>query len=526
MPAHEWEAIDTKRELAFRHLIHLRRWRNLNAFPLFRLPTELILGIFGLAVKLYGLRFWLILTAICHPLREMLIHSPLPWRVIDTDSVPLANLFLERSKFDPHVLFTKSWDPSITPSRVSFWEQLEGRTFNNLRFLIFRGQKAGFERDIAGLLRRRPNLTGLEIEARYRSSWHLEWPPDNQLPHLTMLRLRRVRIYWTAPIFRNLTKLLLDYTGIRTPDEYKSIQTFLFVLGNCPDLESLQLISAGPDPESDDQDDCKVVRLPKLQDLVLHFSDPIVAACILSYIWFPESTEVEVQTYCYEGLCTAISEVLPPRDAEVRQHLRKTTTVSIDLGSSYKLTTDNLRLILLNGGGEALHRSNLEASPEFVSKVVEIIGSDTVTAVHVRFGLPFDIPRGVWEGLLHGFRRLEVISYSTVFGPSVYPMDPFSTVFSESFQGELVCPQLWDLRIPWSLTQASSASSLKRTLAQRDACGRRLKRLSLTQEVDDAVAVLGPFRDFVDEVSGARVLDVWRSTSVSRFLPRNNIVEN
>ncbi|KAF9650789.1 hypothetical protein BDM02DRAFT_1254878 [Thelephora ganbajun] len=357
MPTHVWDAIDVKRELVLHHLIHLRRWRNIIASPFFRLPTELILDIFVHAVELNRrARFWVILTAVCHRLREMLIHSSLPWSVVDTDSIRLAKLFLERNRFDPHVLFATnySWFPKVNTRRAALWEELEGRTFNNLRLLVFRGPRREFDHRVVDLLRRTPNLSSLEIGTSIRMTWDLEWPSGDQLPHLTMLRLSHVRISWAAPLLRNLTKLILNFICTGTPHESTSIQTFLNALKNCPDLESLQLAFAGPDLPDNNQGDSKVVvRLRKLQILVLQFDDQKVVECILSHIWFPESTKVEVETSCHAGLYAAISQVLPLPNVETSQYLRRTGVVTINFNVlSYELATDNFHFVLLQSHDE------------------------------------------------------------------------------------------------------------------------------------------------------------------------------
>jgi len=61
--------------------------------------------------------------------------------------------------------------------------------------------------------------------------------------------------------------------------------------------------------------------------------------------------------------------------------------------------------------------------------------------------------------------------------------------------------------------------TLKRALLERDGCGRRLKRISITQWVEeDETPALWPFRDVVDKISRSLGLSSWISPSVSRFL--------
>jgi len=454
----------------------------------------------------------------------MLICSSLPWRVVDFDPPRLTKLFLERCEFNPHAIFARNylWSPSVEAERLVLWGELEGRMFNNLRFLIFVGSRHEFDCQVVDLLRRAPNLSSLEVNVNSHSDWVLECSLNDYLPHLTMLRINKVRISWTSPLPRNLTNLILDFTGVHTPHEFTPIQTFLVALENCPDLEDLKLISAGPEMPDGDQDNCEVVvRLGRLKGLTLRFEDPKMVGYILSHIWFPEPAKIQVSSSCCDGLCAALPQVLPPPRMETFQYLRKTKTITINLDTeSYNLTTDNFHIVLRPPDDEDMtHQSNLETSPQFASKVIEITGSDTVTALHVLSDLPFDIPQEMWEKLLHGFPRLEVISYSPFFiGPRRDYVDPFCLTFSEPFEGKPVCPQLWDLRIPWAFAHGPSAVTLKRALLERDAYGKRLKRISLSHRFgENGILALEPLRDVVDEVSGFRDLSTCTPPPVSRF---------
>ena len=89
---HQPDATDASTEYTLHPSIHLSRRRNLLASPLLRLPTELILKIFVHAVELDGDdddsddnggdghgnhgQLLLIITVICHQLRETGIASP------------------------------------------------------------------------------------------------------------------------------------------------------------------------------------------------------------------------------------------------------------------------------------------------------------------------------------------------------------------------------------------------------------------------------------------------------------------
>ena len=55
-------------------------------------------------------------------------------------------------------------------------------------------------------------------------------------------------INWTSPLLRNLTHLTLDSGSPNFAPEPVSIETFLTVLANCPDLKILNLTNSGPAP--------------------------------------------------------------------------------------------------------------------------------------------------------------------------------------------------------------------------------------------------------------------------------------
>jgi len=134
---------------------------------------------------------------------------------------------------------------------------------------------------------------------------------------------------------------------------------------------------------------------------------------------------------------------------------------------------------------------------------VEVVGRDTVTSLDIQTRTSF--PDGVWEVFSYELPQLERIRYDLreVEG-GAHSLDPFVLVFSRPFEGGLVCPQLQHMELPWRvLTQDPSATVLKRALTERGACGRRLKRIGLSGDVEserDKTVTLEPFRDLVGEV--------------------------
>ena len=484
--------------------------------PLLHLPIELIHKIFVLAVGLsnHGSLFWITLTAICHQIRESLICSTLPWTIIDTNSIPLAKLFLERCKFDPHKLFVNSMGHAVASGPTStdgddkaqFWEMLEDKTLNNLHSLMFDGALSVFMQRVIGLLQRAPNLSTLEVDNNLDFNLVLvrKWTPDCQLPHLTRLRLFHVLIDWNTPILQNLTELILNYTAMPPSGCLTSVQIFLSILKNCPGLEELCLISAGPVPGSNTPDENQVVKLCKLKKLVLNFQDPYIVVCILSHIWFPGSTKVHVTTNHPLGPDIALSQLLP-----FFQCLQKATSIAITIKHAWALfvlATDTFSLQLTI---DVFPPPNLESISLYVSKIVEIVGSDAVVILKVQFdSRTHHIPRGVWKELLHGLPCLKLINYDAEQDKHTKNVNPFCLAFSEPFRGGLVCPQLQDLRMPLSFTQDPTAKALKQVLLERDGCGRQLKWISLSRRKvgemivsrEEEMILLHPFSDVVDKV--------------------------
>lgn len=327
------------------------------------------------------------------------------------------------------------------------------------------------------------------------------------MPNLSTLRLRNFAISWTSPLFRNLSQLTVGHTCLGRLPEDPSIEVFLTALANCPNLEILNLVDVGPVPTSH-QDGCDtVVQLRRLRKLSVDFFDYSRIGYILSHIGYPESTELTayISSSGVADSSEIISHALLHRNVETVQHFRRSTALTVRLDVGPQFFTDNLFVRFRNWSSRDLNpldRSTQDL-PRFASKIIEIIGGDTVTSLDIEMWRA-DLPEGMWKAFLHGLPRLERIYYNhrTEGGDRDFT-DPFVLVFSEPFEGGVVCPQLRHLELPVVvLTRVFSAMVLKRVLAERDACGRRLKRLGLSggvTKVEDELA-LESFRDLVDEV--------------------------
>ena len=191
------------------------------------------------------------------------------------------------------------------------------------------------------------------------------------------------------------------------------MKVFLTALGNCPNLEILDLAYAGPHPLDGHQDDCDtVIQLRRLRGLSLEFHDPSVVGYILSHISHTESTELAVcvPVHATADLSEIVSQVLPHRNVRTIQHFRKSTTLTIDLLDDPLFSTDNLSIYFERVGNFMAHRFNPGVLARFASKIVEVVGGDTIISLNA-VGQGPDPPDGMWEELLHGLPRLERIRY-------------------------------------------------------------------------------------------------------------------
>ena len=504
--------------------INFRRRRNLLTSPLFRLPTELILKIFERTIEIEPegeSPALLVLTAVCHRLREIGIDTPQLWSTVDLTYPSLAELFLERCKYDPHTLrkFPTANEmesmylaAGVTFRRGAVWGELEGRPLNELRSVVFGGTQREFAARVVGILQRAPNLSHLNVEGYwFRLGEELPWPLSDPIPNLSTLRILHFSIGWASRLLQNLSQLTLRPVHIGPLDptfrpEHTSIEVFLTALANCPNLEILDLANTGPDPlPHGHRDTCdSVVQLRRLRKLSLEFQDPSRVGCILSHIGFPESTVLRVGVSVNTGgdLPGTISDVLPRRNAQAIQCLRGPTTLTARLHSEPLFFTDTFCAHFQGAGpGRPVHRVIRQLFVRYTSQIVEVVGGDGITCLDIEMWYT-DVRNGLWEALLHGLPRLERICYSRSQDEGG-DLDPFLATFSRPFEGEPVCPRLRHLELPReTLTQHHhSPVLLKRCLEERDERGMRLKWLALSGDAAEGDGlVLEPFRDLVDEV--------------------------
>ena len=213
---------------------------------------------------------------------------------------------------------------------------------------------------------------------------------------------------------------------------------FLTALANCPDLESLKLIRAGPDPLNDYPDQCDaVIQLCKLRELSLDFKRASMTGCVLSHIRYPESAYLELGPPVDGDIdvSEAISQALPRSNADVLRPFQRTRELTIYLDPLISVFSTDKSAIRCWHWATGNSSQRLSHS---IQKVLEIVGKGVV-ALSIE-AEDIDLTGEMWESFLHGFPRLERIRWRCVGVQKSDVADPFVFAFSRPFEGDWSVP--------------------------------------------------------------------------------------
>ena len=318
--------IDTKTRSLQQSIMALTAIRNTLA-AVNNLPDEVLVEVFGhLAFSVRpslgpvgkirpgaGIS-WLAVAKVCRRWRNIALWTPKLYSFIDARNIAITRTFLSRSCNIPVEVYMQS-DASST----------------NIH-----GAMAEIEPHFS-------RVRGVQCQARYQSmlaltlhvgslpapmleSLHLEQTTIRRMlalneavvipeifnghtPALRRLYLAHVSIPWTSPIFSGLTELHLLLQHSSTSP---SIDTFLRALENCPLLETLTLVRAGPSLDADLEEyptPLRVVELPRLREIYLQLSRPIDTQYVVAHLIVPSTAIVTI--YCQLDSNQDFSAVLP-----------------------------------------------------------------------------------------------------------------------------------------------------------------------------------------------------------------------
>ncbi|KAI0072816.1 hypothetical protein K474DRAFT_1667369 [Panus rudis PR-1116 ss-1] len=319
---------------ALKYLLALHSYRN-TLSPIHRLPNELLAEIFSISAHFCDTPTTVIyLSHVCRRWRSLILQLPKFWSTIDVENLDRTRAFFARSQDQPVTIY---WGP-----RPDRWMPLSDLDSNyikkysarfglvdDLKPLIVEHSKRirkicikrQLPEDVTWLFRdpdmeiTYPSLEELIIDTKHPILLST-LPPDNaddivnfcfdSAPKLTTLMLRGHRFTWDLEevAFQGLRVLKLH--DMESPSRLLH-SAFMEALDACPDLEHLELHSAGPNaimpspyPPSPYLTDPLV--LSKLRKLDLDLETPAIRD-LLKCIVVPESATIQLS-------CTSVRELM------------------------------------------------------------------------------------------------------------------------------------------------------------------------------------------------------------------------
>jgi hypothetical protein len=242
---------------------------------------------------------WLAVAKVCRRWRNIALWTPKLYSFIDARSVAITRIFLRRSNNVPVNVYMESEASSV---------DVHG-TMTEIKPHFSRVKELGFRARYQSLLVLASHIGSLP--APMLESLHLEQITVRRIlalheaivipqifnghtPALRRLYLALISIPWTSPIFSGLTELHLLLQHSSTSP---SIDTFLQVLENCPLLETLTLVRAGPSLHVDLLEyppPVQVAELTRLREIYLQLSRPIDTQYVLAHLVIPSTATITI----------------------------------------------------------------------------------------------------------------------------------------------------------------------------------------------------------------------------------------
>lgn len=207
-----------------------------------RLPTEILQAIFRLAGRtMEGCSQTtevLVISWTCAHWRTLALGDPRLWRYIDLRSVDLARLFVARSKpctlvMDVHREWYGFSKTDVDRERVALCRD----NLHRLGAMYY--QPLSSTLPAWALDQPAPKLQELTIVNYYRYQNIYNSLCGNQTPNLRSLELLGCRLAWRAGLYRNLSRLKIEFYGLLPRPEKD--QDLLALFRDSPHLESLEL---------------------------------------------------------------------------------------------------------------------------------------------------------------------------------------------------------------------------------------------------------------------------------------------
>ena len=306
LDARAW--IDTKTRCLQQSIMALTAIRNTLA-AVDNLPDEILVNIFWqltLSVRpslgpvdKISPASWLVVAKVCRRWRNIALWTPQLYTFIDACNIYITRTFLSRSCNIPIDVYMQS-DSSSTNTIHGTLAEIKPH-FSRVRELQCRARY----QCLLALALHLDSLSAPMLE-----SLHLEQTTIRRLfnsndavvieifnghtPALRRIYLAYVSILWSSPIFTGLTELHLLH---QQPFISPSMITFLKVLENCPLLEVLTLVRAGPTLGADFLEyppPLRVVELARLRQIYLQLNRPIDTQYVLAHLDIPPTAIITI----------------------------------------------------------------------------------------------------------------------------------------------------------------------------------------------------------------------------------------
>jgi hypothetical protein len=273
---------------------------------------------------------WLAVSKVCRRWRNIALWTPKLYSFVDGRDITITRVFLRRSSNVPVDVHLQSdaksgpQDETMSVIKPHFFRVRELHC--RLRFQILLSVLAHLSSVPAPVLESL-HLKQSSVRRILGLNETIVIPEifNGKTPALRRLHLANVSIPWTSPIYTGLTDLHLH---LQHPSAAPPIDTFLRVLENCPLLETLTLVRAGPCLEADLPEypsPARVVELARLREIYLHPNRPIDAQYVVAHLDIPSTATIII--CCKLDSNQDFSSVLPRDCGSLRgfsriRHLR------------------------------------------------------------------------------------------------------------------------------------------------------------------------------------------------------------
>lgn len=287
-------------------IIALRSVRNALA-PIHALPDEILVHIFQLIapedprqVSLRISLYWMYVTRVCSRWRNVAMGASTLWTFLDMRAgVRLVSEFIKRSKIAPLDFFMNSTAASVETVEQAM--RVVKPHFGRVRRFEASLRLGAMTRLVEDLQQDAPILETISLAP---ASHNVIVPRDTAIiipnifnghaPSLRQIHLSNTSIPWS--LFQPPGGLVILDLNYQSPSEAPSMEIFLDILTNSPNLETLSLAHAGPQLSSNvflcpTRTPTKIVDLPRLQALTLN-NRAVDVAHLLVYLDVPTTCKL------------------------------------------------------------------------------------------------------------------------------------------------------------------------------------------------------------------------------------------